>query len=164
MTGPLGEMDTGDRRSSKRAWIRFAELGDAQYHAMAAGSLAWAQFMSGDQDAAVRWAMRSLRESYVQRDLGTTTISMHVAVIDRDASRAIPTRLPGSRAPTKRRASALASGRRRPLSVFIKIQNPFEMAREALSPERWEAEYEAGRRMSLGQAVDLVTELAESAG
>jgi len=142
---------------------RFAELGDAQYHAMAAASLSWAAFMRGDQDGAVRWAVTSLGETYEQRDFGTTTISMHVAVLiamllghpDEAA------RLTGAYEAASERFGIQPPAA---LERFIKVQNPFEMARQAVSPERFEAEYEAGRRMSLGQAVDLVTELAESGG
>ncbi|HYC07788.1 MAG TPA: tetratricopeptide repeat protein, partial [Candidatus Binatia bacterium] len=60
---------------------RFAELGDAQYHAMTAGSMAWASFASDDRPAAVRWAVRALRETYAQRDVGTTAISLHIGVL-----------------------------------------------------------------------------------
>jgi predicted ATPase/class 3 adenylate cyclase len=142
---------------------RFAELGDAQYHAMSSGSLAWAHFMRGDQNEAVRWAVRSLRETYDQRDLGTTAISLQVTVL-----LAIITGHPDEAARLTGAYDAASEryGVRPPAALerFIKIQSPFKMARDALSPERFEAEYETGRRMSLGQAVDLVTELAASAG
>ena len=39
--------------------------------------------------------------------------------------------------------------------------NPIGIAREALAPERWDMEFEAGRRLWLGQAVDLLSEIAE---
>ena len=39
-------------------------------------------------------------------------------------------------------------------------QDPFRLVRDALSPEEFEAGYAEGRRMSLGEAVDLVTSIA----
>jgi predicted ATPase len=147
----------------KAGLLRFEELGDAQYHAMASGSMSWAEFMRGDQPLAVQWAIRSLRETFAQGDVGTTTISLHVAVLiaillghpDEAA------RLTGAY-----EAASERYGIRPPAALerFLDVRNPFAMARESLSPERFEMEYEAGRRMSVGQAVDLVTQLAESAG
>jgi hypothetical protein len=46
------------------------------------------------------------------------------------------------------------------LERFLRAQNPFRMAREALSKEQFDSEYEAGRRMTIGQAIELLTELA----
>jgi predicted ATPase len=141
---------------------RFEELGDAQYHAMAAGSLAWASFLRNDMSNAVRWSNQSLRDTYVQGDLGTTTIALAsavmVAVITGHNDEAA--RLAGAYdAATER------YGVRPPaaLAVFIGSHDAFAMARANLSAERWETEYEAGRRMTLGQAVDLLNELAEAA-
>jgi predicted ATPase/class 3 adenylate cyclase len=141
---------------------RFAELGDAQYHAMAAGSLAWVNFMLDNEVAAVRWAIAALRETYEQRDLGTATISLHVgvliAVITKHFDEAA--RLTGAF-----EAGMERYGVRPPAALerFIRSQNPFRLAREALPPERFDAEYETGRRMTIGQAVELLTELARTA-
>jgi len=46
------------------------------------------------------------------------------------------------------------------LDRFIGELDPIGTAREALSPERWDLEFETGRRLSLGQAVDLLSEIA----
>ena len=39
-------------------------LGDVQYHAMTASSLAWAAFAQGDKEGGARWAVRGLVESH----------------------------------------------------------------------------------------------------
>jgi hypothetical protein len=42
-------------------------------------------------------------------------------------------------------------------------QDPFQLVRDALSAEEFEVAYAEGRRMSLGEAVDLVTSIAADA-
>jgi hypothetical protein len=138
---------------------RFAALGDAQYHAMTAGSMAWASFATGDLMAAVRWAVQALRETYAQRDLGTTAISLHMGVLiavyaghaDQGALVAGAFDAAGERFGIRPPAG---------LARFVKTQDPFQLVRDALSPEEFEVAYAEGRRLSLGEAVDLVTKIA----
>jgi predicted ATPase/class 3 adenylate cyclase len=137
----------------------FERLGDAQYHAMALGSLAWASFLAGETRESIGYAARAIRESYDMRDLGTTTISLHVGVlIALIIGRAdVAARLTGAF-----EAGAERYGVRPPagLDRFLSSQDPFQRARDALSPEAWATEYDAGRRMTLGDAVELVEAMA----
>ena len=143
----------------ERVLVRFEELDDAQYHALAAASLAWAKFRLGQHDEAVAWAARGILETYAQRDLGSTTIALTTAVLlavmigRYDAA----ARLAGAF-----EAAAERYGIRPPAALdrFIGDMNPIGIAREALGQERWDIEFEAGRRLSLGQAVDLLSEIA----
>ncbi len=59
----------------------FERLDDRQYHAMSVESLGWAEFSRGDIRAATRYAVAGLVESHAMRDLGTTTISLHIGVL-----------------------------------------------------------------------------------
>jgi predicted ATPase/class 3 adenylate cyclase len=143
----------------KTLLAEFERVGDAQYHAMALGSLSWSSFMGGRSDESIGYAARALRESYDMRDLGTTTISIHVGVLialimDRPE---VAARLTGAfEAASERYGVNPPAG----LERFLAVQNPFQTARAALSPERWEIEYTAGRRMSLGDAVEAVESMA----
>ena len=143
----------------ERILIRFEELDDAQYHAMAAGSLAWANFRLGHQDEAVRWAVRGIRETYAQRDFGSTAITLTTAVLVAVIVGRfdVAARLAGAF-----EAASERYGIRPPAALdrFIGDMNPIGIAREALSQERWDMEFEAGRRLWLGQAVDLLSEIA----
>ena len=142
------------------AMERFAALGDAQYHAMAAGSMAWANFALGDRPAAVRWAVRGLEETFAQRDLGTTAISLHMGVLIAVYTGHADD---GARLTGAFDAACERFGVRPPagLERFVQSQDPFRLAREALPPDRFEAAYAEGRRLTLGEAVDLVTSMPE---
>ena len=48
---------------------------------MTEASLAWAAFAAGDVGTASRLAVDALVESHSMRDLGTTTISLHIGVL-----------------------------------------------------------------------------------
>jgi len=142
---------------------RFATLGDAQYHAMSAGSMAWATLAAGDPMASMRWAVQALQESYAQRDLGTTAISLPfaalVAVYTGHATK-------GALITAAFDAAVERYGVRLPVALvqrFAMTQDPFQLVRDALSAEEFEVAYAEGRRMSLGEAVDLVTSIAADA-
>ena len=160
-----GNVLLGARRAAEavpvfeRAIARFAELGDAQYHHMAVGSLAWARYALGDQPAAVHLAIQALQETYSQRDVGTTAISLHIGVLIAAYT--------GHADDAARLAGAFDAaceryGVRPPAALerFAMSQDPFRLAREALPADRFEAAYEEGRRLSLGEAVDLVIAMA----
>ena len=126
---------------------------------MALGSLAWASFLGGATSDAIGYAARAIRESYDMRDVGTTTISLHVGVLIALilGRMEVAARLTGAfEAGTERYGVRPPAG----LDRFLSIQDPFQQAREALSPETWEIEYDAGRRMTLGDAVELVESMA----
>ena len=95
------------------------------------------------------------------RDIGTTTISLHIgvlvaAIVGRfeDAAELIGAF----------EASCERYGVRPPaaLSTFIKSHDPFAATIEALSPEAYAAAYERGRRLSLDEAVAKVADLGDA--
>ena len=97
--------DLGDERGAARAaWARgilamgagrfeeaaeslehglaeFERLDNPEYRAMTMGGLGWAAFAQGDVPTAARMAVEALLGSYRMRDIGTTTISLHVGVL-----------------------------------------------------------------------------------
>ena len=139
----------------------FERLGDTQYHAMTTASLGWVAFSAGDFATACRWSVEAVQETYRLGDLGTTTISLHIgvlmaAMIGRAADAA---RLTGA-------FDALTEryGVRPPAALgrFIERVDPFAMARQELSEQAWTEAYEAGRRMTLEEAIELVTSVGEA--
>ena len=139
----------------------FERLGDVQYHAMTTASLGWAAFAMGDFPAACRWSVAAIDETYQLGDLGTTTISLHVgvlmaAMIGRFEEAA---RLTGAFDGLSERYGVRPPAA---FSRFIDWVDPFAMARDGLSPDAYAAAYEAGRRMTLEEAVALVKEVGAS--
>ena len=145
-----------------RSLADFERLDDRQYHAMTEASLAWAAFAGGDVGTASRLAVDALVESHSMRDLGTTTISLHIGVLlgaltgqfeeaaeIHGAFDALCERY-GVRPP-----AALAS--------FVGGRDPFELTRQNLDPETWAEAYARGLRLTLDEAVALVIELGDAA-
>jgi hypothetical protein len=125
-------------------------------------SLGWACFVRGEIALAIRYAIDGLLESHAMRDLGTTTISLHIGVLVavmtgrfEDAAEMIGAF----------EASCERYGVRPPaaLSTFIEVSDPFGATREALSADAYAAAYERGARLSLDEAVAKVAELGEAA-
>lgn len=179
--------DLGDERGAARAaWARgvvalgnghiegaadflreslavFERLDDRQYHAMTGATIAWATFAAGDVRTASRFAIESLIESRSMRDLGTTTISLHIGVLlgtltgDFETAAEIHGAFDalceryGVRPPTA-------------LSRFVGRLDPFALTKQSLDPDLWAAAYERGRRLTLDEAVAIVGELGEAAG
>ena len=141
----------------------FERLDDRQYHAMTAASLAWAAFAGGDVGAAARLAIESLVESHSMRDLGTTTISLHVGVLLGAMTRRFE-----EAAEIHGAFDALCEryGVRPPLALseFVGRQDPFELTRKNLDPRQWAAAYERGRRLTLDEAVAKIVGLGDAAG
>ena len=138
----------------------FTRLGDAQYLAMSQASLGWVAYARGDIEGATRWTVRSLLATYGMRDIGTTTISLHVGV------------LLGAMSGREEDGAVIAGafdalceryGVRPPAALdrFIDAQDPFAMIRAALEPEVYDAAYQRGQRMSLDEAVAMVASLGE---
>lgn len=146
----------------ERALPEFERLDDRQYHAMTVSSLGWAWFTRGDVPLATRYAIDGLLESHAMRDLGTTTISLHVGVLVAAVLGRfdIAAELIGAFD-----ASCERYGVRPPvaLTAFIKTHDPFAATAEALAPEAYAAAYERGRRLSLDEAVGKVADLGQAA-
>ena len=141
----------------------FERLDDRQYHAMTAASLAWAAFAGGDVGTASRLAIESLVESHSMRDLGTTTISLHVGIL----LGALTGRFEEA-AEIHGAFDALCEryGVRPPLALseFVGRQDPFELTRQNLDPRVWADAYERGRRLTLDEAVAKIVGLGDAAG
>ncbi len=159
-------LENGDPESAHRTLLearaRLEALGDARWVALTSGSLAWSSFVRGDIPAAFRWTAQGIRETFAAGDLGSTTIALHIGVLIAN--------LAGRPDLAARLAGAFDTwceryGVRPPagLERFLHIQDPFTMAREALTPERYAIEYEVGQRMSLAEAVDMTVELGTTA-
>ncbi|HYH93155.1 MAG TPA: hypothetical protein VD763_08355 [Candidatus Saccharimonadales bacterium] len=146
----------------EHALPEFERLDDRQYHAMTVASLGWTRFARGDIRSATRFAIEGLLESHAMRDLGTTTISLHVGVL---VATMIGRFEDASEVMGAFEASCERYGVRPPqaLSSFIEVNDPFEATRAALTPEVYEAAFERGHRMSLDEAVAKVVELGEVA-
>ena len=97
------------------------------------------------------------------RDLGTTTISLHIGV------------LLGTLTDNFEKAAEIHGafdalcdryGVRPPaaLSRFVGRQDPFAITKQSLDPDLWAAAYERGRRLTLDEAVAIVVALGEEAG
>jgi predicted ATPase/class 3 adenylate cyclase len=139
----------------ERGLVEYERLDDPQYHAMTISTLAWAAFTVGDIAAAVRYYVEGLLETWRMRDLGTTTISLHVGVLmavmlERFEDAAV---LGGAWDGLCERY-----GVRPPmaLSRFIDVNDPFGAARAALAADVHARAYERGRHMTLDAAVAMV--------
>jgi predicted ATPase/class 3 adenylate cyclase len=158
-------LEGGDPAAAYQAFIEsrasFEALGDVRYVALSSGSLAWTSFALGDIPGSFRWTAHAIRETYSGGDLGSTTISLHIGVLI-----AVIAGRPDEAARISGAFDALCEryGVRPPAALerFLHVQDPFAMARDALSPERYAIEYAVGQRMSLAEAVDLVVELAST--
>ena len=137
---------------------RFAELGDAWYHAMATGSVAWAKFATGDVLGATHKFAESLAEYRALRDIGTTAISIQIGAIvalnaDRPEDAAVL--LGATESLTERYGVVPPAG----LAWLIGSQNPVERVAELLEPDVLASALERGRRFSLDEAVELVVQI-----
>ena len=143
--------------------ISFERLDDRQYHAMTTASLGWAAFAGGDVPTASRLAVEGLIESQAMRDLGTTTISLHIGVLLGALTGHFE-----EAAEIHGAFDALCDryGVRPPaaLSTFVGRLDPFTMTRQGLDPDVWSAAYERGRRLTLDEAVAVVVAVGDTAG
>ena len=140
----------------------FDRLDDRQYHAMTVGSLGWAAFVAGDVQTASRMVVESIVETMGMRDLGTTTVSLHVgmllaSIVGRDEDAVLVSgafdglcERYGVRPPAA-------------LQEFVGDLDPLARARAEMTPAAYAAAYEQGRRMTLEEAVALIVELGDSA-
>jgi predicted ATPase/class 3 adenylate cyclase len=175
--------DLGDERGVKRAlWARgvlamdagqlddaegylregladFRRLDDPQYLAMASASLGWVRFARGDVAEASRLFVQSLLATHTMRDIGTTTISLHVGILMASMSGRFED---GAVVAGAFEALCERYGVRPPagLDRFLRVEEAFKSLAASLGPETYEAAYDRGRRLSLDEAVDLVVDLA----
>ena len=169
LSGGKGVLATGSGQVEdatahlRKGLADFERLDDRQYHAMTEASLAWAAFAAGDVPTASRMAIEALVESQSMRDLGTTTISLHIGV------------LLGALTGQFEKAAEIHGafdalceryGVRPPaaLALFVGGNDPFEMTRQNLDPETWAEAYARGRRLTLDEAVAKIVTLGDAAG
>jgi predicted ATPase/class 3 adenylate cyclase len=149
---------TGELR---RVLERAEALEDVPYVAMAAGGLAWAAYMLGDIPTAGRWTLRTMLAGYGNRDLAGSTVSLPIGAI-----MALALGKPREAATILGAFEALAErfGVRPPMALAAMIAgaDPLERARESLQPGEFNEALERGRRMTLGETLDLVVGLGMS--
>jgi tetratricopeptide (TPR) repeat protein len=140
----------------------FRRNGDAQYLAMTEGSLGWLGLMRGNVREAAGWSVRSVATSHAMRDVATSTISLHVGVL-----LAV---LLGRMEDAVRMTGAFEAlcaryGVQPPAALgrFVTQLDPFARARAGVDPGEYEPLHAEGRRMTLDQAVALLTDLGELA-
>ena len=138
----------------------FERLDDPQYRAMTTSSLGWAAFAEGDIASATRYAIDGLLESHRMRDVGTTTISLHIGVL---IAAMLGRWEVGAMVHGAYDALCERYGVRPPfgLELFYAAQDPFTATREALAEDDYAAAYARGRRLTLDEGVALVVELSQ---
>jgi predicted ATPase len=140
----------------------FERLDDPQYHAMTEASLAWAAFARGDVGTASRLSVDALVESQSMRDLGTTTISLHIGVLLGALTGQFE-----EAAEIHGAFDALCDryGVRPPQSLarFVGGTDAFRLSRDNLDPEVWANAYERGRHMTVDEAVAKIVALGDAA-
>jgi len=168
MSSGKGMLAIGSRRIEATEYLSrsledFERLDDRQYHAMTGASLAWAAFAGGDVTRAARLAVDALVESQSMRDLGTTTISLHIGVLLGALTGHFE-----EAAEVHGAFDALCDryGVRPPaaLARFVGGADPFKATRENLDPDTWAAAYARGRRLTLDDAVSMIVVLGDAAG
>jgi len=149
---------TGELR---RVLERAEALDDVPYVALAAGGLAWAAYMLGDIPTAGRWTLRTMLATYGIRDVAGSTVSLPIGAI-----MALELGKPREAATILGAFEALSEryGVRPPMALATMIAgaDPLERAREALRPDEFADALERGRRMTLGETMDLVVGLGMS--
>jgi predicted ATPase len=139
---------------------RAEELDDAPLVPLAAGSLAWVAYGQGDVLAAGRWVVKGIQASFELRDLASTTIALPMAAV---VGLAVGRPVEGAVILGAFEALCEQYGVRPPIGLaqIIKTAGPMERLQAVLPPEQIAEAMARGRRMSLADAVVLVTELGE---
>lgn len=144
----------------RAAVVEFERLDDRQYLAMSVASLGWAAFVMGDTATATRESIRGLIESHTMRDLGTTTISLHVGVLVATLAERweAAAELAGAF-----EAACERYGVRPPAALdrFMLANDPIAATRMHLPSDVFDAAYERGTRLSLDEAVAKVASIGE---
>ena len=144
----------------------FETTGDAWYHAIAAGSLAWAHWATGDVSTAGRWLLQGLAETRSMRDIASATISLPALSVYALSARGaeVAAAIMGAFESLTQMYGVEPPGG---LNFLIATQQPHDRARQLLGDEAFEVAFERGRRMTLEEAIDLVVEVGpenQSAG
>ncbi len=141
----------------KRTLAMFEATGDLWYHAMALGSLTWAYWAIGDEAAAGPLLALATKETRDMRDIASLTIGLPALAVYALKTRGAETAamLMGS-FQTLRQTYGIEPPAG--LSFLVATQRPLERAREALGAEAYAAAFERGRRLTLDEAIDLVSD------
>jgi hypothetical protein len=117
--------------------------------------------MIGDIPTAGRWTLRTMLAAYGIRDLAGSTVSLPIGAI-----MALELGKPREAATILGAFEALAEryGVRPPMALAAMIAgaDPLERARASLHPDEFTDALELGRRMTLGETMDLVVGLGVS--
>ena len=142
----------------RRGMTEFERLDDAQYQAMSAATLGWIRFVAGDVPEAVRLFIRSLLATYAMRDIGTTTISLHIGIVMASMTERFED---GAVVAGAFEALCERYGVRPPVGLdrFLRLEDSFKVLAASLDPEAYEAAFDRGRRLSLSEAVELVVDM-----
>ena len=138
----------------------FEQTGDAWYHAMGVGSLAWGSFALDETRDAARWGTQSLVEYHALRDTSTTTITLAPA-----ARIALTGGMPEEAAILLGAFGNLCEvyGVRPPVGVMYLFLagNVEERTRQLLGAEEMAEAMDRGRRLTLDEAVHLAVAVSE---
>ena len=139
---------------------RFERLNDTWYACQTMMSMAWVRFAGDDLTSASYWFTRALTTSHALRDRTGSTIAIPMAALlavmaerAEDAAALLGCHahlqeLYGVKAPMG-------------LAQLLGPSDPYVFARAALGDERYEEIFEAGRQMTLDQAVALTVKVQE---
>ncbi|HKQ17924.1 MAG TPA: NB-ARC domain-containing protein, partial [Solirubrobacterales bacterium] len=139
---------------------RFERLGDLWYAGQTMLSLSWALVAAGDMAEATRWYIRAVTVSHGLRDVSSTTLAMPLAAMmaleaqrPEDAARLLGAfdhfgERYGVRAPMG-------------LSELLGRNDPLGIAQQLLGPEVFQRAFDAGRQMTLADAVGLAARLQD---
>jgi predicted ATPase/class 3 adenylate cyclase len=159
-------MQSGDAAGSiaifERLLAMYEATGDAWYHALAAGSLAWAHWAIGDVSTAGRWLLQGLAETRSMRDIASMTIglpALSVYALTACGPEVAASIMGAFETLTQMYGIEPPGG----LNFLITTQQPLDRARQELGDEAFEVAFERGRRLTLEEAIDLVAEVEPQA-
>jgi predicted ATPase len=139
----------------------FVAAGDDAYQAMTAGSLAWANWMIGNVQAATSWLVEAVDETRAMRDVANLTITLPgiaIALLEGGNPAQAAVIWGAFDAAREKYGVETPSG----LSVLVNRRDPLERMRAALGDEGFESALARGRQMSLDEASDLIVEFGTS--
>ena len=141
---------------------RFERLDDPWYGVQAMSSLAWLHFSLGDLPEASRWFVRGMVTSHSLRDVTGTAISLQfAAVVAMGAER------PDDAAVLLGAAEHLGElyGVKPPMGLqqLIGQAAPYDRIAAMLGPDRYAASFDAGRQLTLDEAVALTVRIQDEA-
>jgi predicted ATPase/class 3 adenylate cyclase len=139
---------------------RFERLNDTWYACQTMMSMAWVRFAGDDLASASYWFTRALTASHALRDRTGSTIAIPMAAL-----LAVMAERPEDAAALLGCHAHLQElyGVKAPMGLaqLLGPSDPYVFARAALGDERYEEIFEAGRQMTLDQAVALAVQVQE---